>query len=33
MNRKIGGIGSLINAGTVLAFAICMLIHNSYVSF
>jgi hypothetical protein len=33
MNRKIGGIGSLINAGTVLAFAICMLIHNSYVSY
>ena len=33
MNRKIGMAGSLINALTVLAFAVCMLIHWNFGSF
>lgn len=33
MSRKIGMIGSLINAFTVLAFAICMLMHFNFGSY
>ncbi len=33
MNKKIGMIGSVINAFTVLAFAICMLIHFDFGSY
>ena len=30
MNRKIGMIGSAVNALTVFAFAVCLLIHFSF---
>lgn len=33
MNRKIGMIGSLINAATVIAFAVCMLFHFNFGSY
>ena len=33
MNKKIGMIGSLINAFTVFAFAVCMLIHWNFGSY
>ncbi len=33
MNRKIGMIGSVINAITVAAFAICMMIRFNYGSY
>ena len=33
MNKKIGMIGSIINAITVLVFAICMLINFTFGSY